>query len=134
MMKPFAISNKIRILGILILLGLFLFPDISPACDTKITVKGDPKKQYQPGDEVILKVTIFLPHKDCDVPITDTKFKVEGLTVLGATKWKLNSPGLYERLIKIKINATERDKSVLHVQRVCKKEGGYGAITLKTQP
>ena len=133
-MKSFAASNKKLFSGLILFFGLILIPDLSLACDTKITVNGEAKEQYQSGDEVILKVTIFLPHKDCDVPINDTKFKVEGLTVLGATKWKLNSPGLYERLVKVKINATEHNQSVLHVQRVCKKEGGYGAITLKTQP
>jgi hypothetical protein len=133
-MKSFATSNKILLSGIIVFLGLIILPVLSLACDTKITVKGEPKTHYQAGDEVILKVTIFLPHKDCDVPINDTKFKVEGLKVLGATKWKLNSPGLYERLVKVKINATEQNRSVLHAQRICKKEGGYGAITLKTQP
>ena len=133
-MKSLATCNKILLSGLFVLLGLVLLPNLSLACDTKITVKGEPKKQYRAGDEIILKVTIYLPHKDCDVPIDDTKFKVEGLKVLGATKWKLNSPGLYERLVKVRISATENNQSVLHAQRVCKKEGGYGAITLKTQP
>ena len=133
-MKPFSTYHGKIFTCFLFCISLILIPGVSRACDIGITVYGDQKEDYQSGDEVILKVSIFLPHKNCDVLIDDTKFMTEGLTVIGATKWSLNSSGLYERLVKVKINNNENNKSILHVQRVCEKEGGYGAFTLLTSP
>lgn len=122
--------------NLILVVGLFswvLFFDVgsSLACDIKITVPNNAKAVYSVDDEVVFKVSIFLPHRNCPVKIDQTKYKIDGLKVLGASQWKNVSNGLYERFIKVKLLPTDKGESSLHVQRVCEKEGGYGYITLK---
>lgn len=120
------------IIAVLLMGGIiFLNPEISRACDTKITIHDGGKENYSVEDEVIVKIRIFLSHKNCPLGIDGTQYKVEGLQVIGATQWKKVSAGLFERFVKIKVLQTAKGVSTLHVLRTCDKEGGYGKINLE---
>lgn len=118
----------------LILLGTFLLVFQAAealACEIEVKVYGEPQAVYKVGDEVILKVSVFLSHRNCPEGIEATQFKAEGLEVLGATQWTETSDNHFERLVKVKITSTEDGEASLHAKRTCSKEGGYSFIALK---
>lgn len=100
------------------------------ACEITVTNDGEAKEFYSIGDQVILKVTVVLTHRNCREGIDATKFQPEGLVILGATPWKETNRNTYERLIKAEIDSAAENEAILHARRTCNKEGGYGAIKL----
>jgi len=110
---------------------LFLFQAAALACEIEITPDGDQKAVYAPGDEVILKVKVFLTHRNCPEGIEATTFKTSGLEVLGATDWVETARSSFERLIKVRVTDGGNGQAVLYAERTCSKEGGRAELTLK---
>ncbi|MEA1997521.1 MAG: hypothetical protein U9N45_07765 [Gemmatimonadota bacterium] len=102
------------------------------ACEIEVKARGG-RKEASGGEVVILEVHVFLTHKDCPEGIKATKFKTEGMEVLGATKWKQTALERFVRLVKVKMAQTGKDEAVFHARRTCDKEenGGYGFLKLK---
>ncbi|NQU04151.1 MAG: hypothetical protein HQ589_08395 [Syntrophaceae bacterium] len=126
-------SRKLQILPALIFAGILMFsfyPTEAPACEIDVTVHGESGEIYRTGDEVVLKVKVFLTHRNCPEGIDATEFKAEGMDVLGATKWTETSGSHFERLVKVKITASESSKSIFYAKRTCSKEGGYNYLEL----
>ncbi|MBP1664753.1 MAG: hypothetical protein H6Q19_1893 [Bacteroidetes bacterium] len=115
----------------LILSAFFLFFSISvvSACNFEFTTK-DNKTSVKPGDEFVINVKLSLIHRNCKVAAKDTKFKFEGMEIVGATDWKQESPMVFTRQIKAKANKDNSKKIMLTATRSCEKDGGYGVFTL----
>jgi len=116
------------VVGALLFLGTFA--GFAAACHIDIAVTDVPQEQYETGEEVIVKVTVVLTHRNCPEGIDETQFRTNGLEVLGATPWEETSPNHFERLIKVKILSSVSGEAELQAERVCSKEGGFGVITL----
>ena len=115
---------------IVVLLMLFaLVITQAMACHIEITSQSDTKK-CKPGDELILAIKLTLTHRNCKVSVQDTKFKYDGIQILGATEWKQESQGVYERQVKVKVLNDNKKKIILSATRSCDKDGGYWVFTL----
>lgn len=102
------------------------------ACEIEFAIMGDEKKEsFKVGDEIIVKVKVIFTHRVCPEGIENTKFKYEGVKVLGATKWKEYAKGKFERKLKLKVLKGNSPEMILEAIRTCDKEGGYGKIKLK---
>jgi hypothetical protein len=102
----------------------------SMACDVTFKIEKE-KSKYSVGDEVVVKVTIMLIHRDCKVAMKSTQFKPTGLKILSGTDWKETSKGTWERKLKLKITDGAQGKATLVVIRTCERDGGKGVLTLK---
>ena len=101
-------------------------------CEIKLRIPDNNKKQsYSIGDELIVEVEVVLTHGHCHVPIDETKFRYQGIEILGSTPWKRDSQMKYTRKIKVKITEDRDNKSILSATRTCHKEGGYGSIEIE---
>lgn len=102
------------------------------ACEIEFTVLGDDKKEsYKVGDEIVVKIDVIFTHRVCPEGIENTKFKYDGVKVLGATKWKEIANGKFERKLKLKVVEGNNPNLTLEAIRKCDKEGGYGKISVK---
>jgi hypothetical protein len=103
------------------------------ACEIEFTVLGEEKKEsFKAGEEIIVKVDVIFTHRICPEGIENTKFKYEGIKVLGATKWKEYAKGKFSRKLKLKVLEESKTKElVLEAIRTCDKEGGYGKVKFK---
>ncbi|MDZ7724458.1 MAG: hypothetical protein U5R06_17060 [candidate division KSB1 bacterium] len=112
---------------------IFMLIQAAAACDIKISVHGESKKDYHTGDEVIFKVDVHLTHRNCPHGIKATQFTGDGLELLGATPWKKVSEYDYVRLVKAKVQKNADSKAVLKAVRSCDKGGaaGSGEIQIK---
>ncbi len=113
-----------------ILLGLWAAPLL--ACEVDWEVIGDKKDKYDAGDVLIVKVTVFLTHRNCPEGIKATKFKTDGLKVIQATRWNESSPEVWDRKLKLKVTGNKSKKVKISADRECEKEGGHGVLTLET--
>jgi hypothetical protein len=117
-----------KIIATLILAIITVVPLI--ACD--ITLKIDKeKKKYKAGDEVVVKVTVVIIHRNCKVNIKNTQYKNEGLDIVSGTEWKETSPGTWERKLKVKITGDKGKQASLTVFRTCELEGGTATQIFK---
>ena len=122
-----------HILATLIFAGIIMFsltPATVSACEIEVTVQEASDNSYTAGDTVILKVAVFLTHRNCPEGIDATQFTAQGMEVLGATQWTEVSHNRFERLVKVRITADEGDEAIFETQRTCSKEGGYDSLTL----
>ena len=125
-------NNTKRIGGlVIILLGMLISLSAASACQIQIKVLDASKKTYKVGDELVVKVSVQLTHRNCSEGIESTKFNPKDLKILSAGKWTESGNGLYERKVKIKITGKSNDQAVLHVVRTCRRDGGSGKLTLK---
>lgn len=111
---------------------ILLFTNTSlMACEIDLTVIKGKKSVYKPGDEIIVKLSVYLTHRGCPEGIKKTDMDIKGMEILQATKWRESSTGTFERKFKIKIT----DKGTLHIaaKRKCDKEGGAGKLVLKSK-
>ena len=122
---PFWMTTLVAFLLMFSLLGA------ANACEIKVEYQDKTKEVYHVGDELILKVSVLLSHRNCTVGIDATTYKMENLEVIGATKWEEKSANYFERLLKVKILGSETGEAVLHALRECDKEGGYGLLKIK---
>lgn len=127
-MKRYAIIIRFSIS----LLLLFIITNVvAYSCEIDLSIAGDKKDSYKAGEELVIKVTVLLTHRNCPEGIDKTKFEGKNLEILGGTKWVEKSSGTYERKLKVKIKDANNNKAVLNASRTCDKEGGFGSITLK---
>jgi hypothetical protein len=129
-------SKKLMILSVLIFTGILIFSFYSTevfACEIEMKIDGESGEPYRTGDELILMVEVFLTHRNCTTRIEATEFTVEGMDVLGVTKWVETSRNHFQRFVKVKITATENGESIFYAKRTCTKEGGYGFIKLNVE-
>lgn len=130
----FGSSNK-QLFHIMLIAAflILIVAGISSACEIEVKIKGKQKEVYTEGEMIVLSVCVFMTHKDCPEGIEATKFKSEGIKVLGATKWKETAPLKFVRLFKVKIEKTDKGECVFHTRRTCDKDenGGYGFLRLK---
>lgn len=116
--------------GILsIVLALFFVSGIF-ACDFEFTTK-DNLKSVKAGDEVVINVKLSLTHRSCKVAAKDTKFKFDGIEIVGATDWKQESAMVFTRQIKAKVSKDNKPQIMLTATRTCDKDGGHGVFTLQ---
>ncbi len=118
-----------------VLLG-FLFSGIvvASACDISLKIVDNKQESYKVGDELVVEVTLQFTHRNCSVSVKDTKFKYQGIKVLGATDWKKVSDMEYTRKLKVKVVEVASDmKGTTQIVaiRSCEKEGGMGSIEIK---
>lgn len=111
---------------------IFIFTSIlGYSCEIDLSVVGDNKVSYKAGEELVIKVTVLLTHRNCPEGIDKTKFEGKNLEILGGTKWVEKSSGTYERKLKVRIKDDNNNKAILNASRTCDKEGGFGSISLK---
>ncbi len=101
------------------------------ACEIEFSIEGDKKEGFTVGEEIIVKVDVIFTHRVCPEGIENTKFKYEGIKVLGATKWKETARGKYERKLKLMVLEDNGKELILEAVRTCDKEGGYAKLKLK---
>ncbi len=102
------------------------------ACDIHINTVGEKKQKYSSGDEVIVKVEVVLTHKNCPESLDKTKFLLDGIKVLGQTKWVEKGTGIWERKLKLQVTNSPSGKASLKAERKCDKEGGKGVLNFVT--
>lgn len=100
------------------------------ACEIDLKVNSGKKEKYSEGDEIIVKVTVFLTHRNCPEGIEATKFTTSGLKIQSATKWSPVSAGVWERKLKLTAEKPVKKTYTLNASRTCDKEGGFGALKL----
>jgi hypothetical protein len=118
----------------LVFLLISLIPKEIYACDIEFEILKGKKETYNVGDTIIVKVKVALTHRSCPVALKKTKFKLNGMKVLKATRWKKLSSMDYERKLKIIITGTEGNEVTLNAIRECEKDGGFGSLKLETVP
>ena len=122
------------IIAKLIFITLFLAgPIIASACEISFEILDNKKEYYQKGDVLVVKVKVVFTHRQCPEGINATKFRYDGMKVLGATQWSEPESGTYERKFKLQIEQTDKDNLVFGALRTCDKDGGAGSITLNVQ-
>ena len=123
---------------ILILFLGFMFSAITiqdaKACDIGFEILKGKKDKYEKGDILVIKVKVKLTHRTCPEALKKTKFKMNGLKVLGATKWKKLSAMEYERKLKLEVVGTKDGKLIFNAVRTCDKDGGFGSLKLEAIP
>jgi hypothetical protein len=99
------------------------------ACEIAFDIEGGKQESYKIGDEFAINVKVNLTHRVCKIAAKDTKFKYDGLKIIGATEWKEAGPGVFTRTIKVKLTG-DPEKVKLVATRTCDKEGGLGVFSL----
>ena len=95
-----------------------------------MSVDGTKKEKYKTGEIVVLKITVVLKHRNCDVDIKETTINVSGCQITAATDWVNTSGKTWERKIRIKIGNDKTGKVVVVAERTCDRDGGKGEIIL----
>lgn len=128
--------KHIKSLFIIIAIGLItLVSNNAFSCEIDLKVDEKSKKEtYKVGDVIVIKVKVTLTHRVCTLTIDKTKFDTKGLKIEGATDWKETSNGVYERKLKVKVTGTKNGKLSLSAVRTCDKTGGYGTLSLESEP
>ncbi len=118
--------------AILFMTGLFITAGMKEAraCDIEMEIVDNIRSKYSPGDELVIKVSVHLTHRNCPEGIESTRFTSEGLKILGATKWVEVSSGVFERKLKVRIDESMNGSALLNAVRKCDKDGGMGTIRL----
>ena len=131
-------KNLIKSKAILIFMLGFLFVAFSTqetkACEIEFEIIKGKKKKYEVGDVIVLKIKVILTHRTCPEALSKTKFKMNGLKVVGATEWKQVSAMDYERKLKVKIVSNKDGKLIFNAIRTCDKDGGFGSLKLEAVP
>lgn len=110
--------------------SFFLFQTTTEACEIHFSIIKGEKSKYSKGDELIVKVTVLLTHRNCPEGIQSTKFETKGLEISQATKWKEENSTTYTRKLKLLVT-TENGKEIsIFAVRKCEKEGGLGKLIL----
>lgn len=116
----------------ILLAGIILFAGSAGAnaCEIDFKILKGEKKAYSKGDVLIVKVEVFLTHRNCPEGIQATKFELKGLEVAAATNWDEQIALTYVRKLKIKITGSGGEAMIKAVRK-CDKEGGLGTMKLK---
>ncbi|MFC2131116.1 hypothetical protein ACFLSQ_06745 [Bacteroidota bacterium] len=122
-------GDMIKIIITVLFLFAFFITELN-ACEIDFSVIKGNKEIYSKGDELIVKVTVLLTHRNCPEGIKSTKFETEGLEVKGATKWASKNSTTFERKFKVKVTAHKNEDVFISATRTCDKEGGFGSLKL----
>lgn len=114
----------------IILLLLLAVSFSSKACVITLKVENE-KSSYLVGDEIVVKITIVLIHRDCPVNIKNTQLTPVNLKILQGTDWKEKTKGTWERKLKLKVLETTQKEATLTVLRTCEREGGKAVLKFK---
>jgi len=101
------------------------------ACHFEFSTEGGEKTGCKTGEEFVLTVKLVLTHRNCSVAASQTKFKTDGIQVVGAKDWVQVSPTTFTRQIKVKVLDDGKKKISLLATRTCDKDGGNGLFTLE---
>ena len=128
------IKSKI---AIILMLGLFFFSfstQEAKACEIEFEIVNGKKEKYEAGDIIVVKVIVTLTHRSCPEALKKTKFKMNGLKVVGATDWKEISAMDHERKLKLQVLSNKDGKLIFNAIRTCDKDGGFGSLKLEAIP
>ncbi len=100
------------------------------ACEIHFSIIKGEKVKYNKGDELIIKITVLLTHRNCPEGIKSTVFEENGLKIIQTTKWKEENSTTYTRKLKLKITSENGKEISLKAIRKCEKEGGLGTLIL----
>lgn len=106
---------------------------IVEACKIEYTIIDKKETLYKVNDELIIEIKIVLTHRVCPVSLKETKFKYQGIEIVGATAWKQISAMEYTRKIKIKIVEDKKNRCQITASRTCDHEGGLGTIIIQRE-
>ncbi len=114
---------------------LFAFLAVSLACNVTFVLQDNKGNVVNPqkvknGETYTLVVVYKNTHGNCDIPIKDTKFKMDGIKVVGATDWTSENGG-YVRKMKIQITDNKKNEVYFQVIRTCDRGGCDLKYTLK---
>lgn len=123
-------KSKVKVLLLLVGLMMGLTSYAAQACKIDFKVVKGEKKEYSVGDEITVQVDVIYTHRVCPEGIDATDFKMQGMKVTGATKWKTNDQRSFTRQMKIKIIDTKAGDTKMTVTRTCNKQGGFGELIL----
>lgn len=115
---------------IIIVSLLFIFNCKTLSCEIHFSIIKGEKDKYAKGDELIVKVTVLLTHRNCPEGIQSTKFETKGLEISQATKWKEENSTTFTRKLKIIITAVQNQEIIINAIRKCEKEGGFASLVL----
>ncbi len=123
--------------AIIIMLGLFFLSfstQEAKACEIEFEIVNGKKEKYEAGDIIVVKVIVTLTHRSCPEALKKTKFKMNGLKVVGATDWKEISAMDHERKLKLQVLSNKDGKLIFNAIRTCDKDGGFGSLKLEAIP
>ncbi len=123
--------SKIIVVFLVIAAGMFSYSSAS-ACEIEWSVIKGQKKSYQPGDELVIQVNVFLTHRNCPESLKKTDLKTDGIKIKQATKWSEKSAGTWVRKFKVTIEDNGKGEVQISATRTCDKEGGFGVLKLTT--
>ena len=115
---------------LLVILLLFV-ASFSNACEIQFTILKGEKITYSENDTLVVSVKVSFTHRVCGLDISDTKFKLKGLKVIGSKDWKEVEPGVFERKLKLLVTSKNDGQIIMNTTRSCDKAGGFGSIRLK---
>jgi len=118
-------------LSLIFLFAVLMSAQSIKACEIKFKIEGEKQKGFSEGDEIIMIIDVVFTHRVCTEGIENTKFKYDGIKVLGATKWNEYENGKFQRKLKLKVLEGEFKELYLEAIRKCDKEGGYAKIILE---
>ena len=133
MMEKIFNSKIVMILIFGLFFTAFTIPNVK-ACEIEFEILKGKKEVYEVGDIIVVKVLVTLTHRSCPEALKKTKFKMNGLKVVGATEWKQIGAMDHERKLKIKVLGTEDGKLIFNAVRTCDKDGGFGSLKLEAIP
>ena len=118
------------------LIGVFFIvfqPQKALACEIEFEITDNKKEVYNVGDVLVIKVVVTLTHRSCPIAMEKTKFTMKGFKILGTTDWVQESTMVWTRKIKVEVSETNNGKLVFNAIRTCDKDGGFGALKLKSK-
>ncbi len=131
-------KNLIKSKAIIILMLGILFLSFSTqeakACEIEFEIVKGKKEKYEAGDIIVVKVIVTLTHRSCPEALKKTKFKMNGLKVIGSTPWKEITAMDHERKLKIQVISNKDGKLIFNAIRTCDKDGGFGSLKLEAIP
>jgi hypothetical protein len=120
------IARRISILFLLLGLPALLF-----ACEIVVQTEGLKKAKYHQGEVIIIHIEVRLVHRNCPVDIEKTDISMNGLQIIGATKWVNTSGNTWERRIRVKVMKDASGKAFIQADRNCRKDGGHATLVLQ---
>ncbi len=128
------IKKLLQSIIIMIIAFMFILPKQAKACEIDFEILKNEKAVYDTSDIFVAKVNVILTHRSCPEALSKTKFKSEGLKIVGATDWKQISSMKWERKLKVKVTGTDNGKVFINAIRTCDRDGGFGSLKLKSKP
>ena len=114
-----------------VILALVLNIQAASACDIRFEIISGKKPVYHKGDTIVVKVEVFLTHRNCEIGIQKTQFMLQGMKVVKATPWQQTGLKTYERTITLVVTDTSKGYASITGVRKCSKTGGFGELKIR---